>query len=249
MEKSPQIIDFVEVSVKDLHVNISNQLTRMHQGLTFPEKRVISMCLAKLDSLNLEAGRYKYRVSATEFSKEFDIDVATAYAQLKAVGDKLLDRKARMIKETPRGIQEEKFVWVSGVKYHHGEGWVELGFSPEMTPHLIDLRREYTSYKLRHTLSLRSMYSWRLFELLMQFKKTGKLRISLEDFCFAMEAPPSCLKDFGQLRRRVIDTAVEELIAKNNLLISYEAKRNGGRKVSSLEFIFSINPQASFSEF
>ena len=57
-------------------------------------------------------------------------------------------------------------MWVSGVTYHHGEGWIELGFSPEMTPHLVELSREFTSYKLKHTVALRSVYSWRLFELL-----------------------------------------------------------------------------------
>ncbi|MFL9903313.1 replication initiation protein [Paraburkholderia fungorum] len=57
------------------------------------------------------------------------------------------------------------------------------------------------------------------------------------------EAPPSCLKDFGQLRRRVIDPAVAELTGKDGLLIEWKPTKNGGRKVTGLEFTFQPNPQ------
>jgi plasmid replication initiation protein len=248
MSDVTEIVTYVG-EVASLNVNMSNQLVRMAHGLSLPEKRVVSVCMAKLDSMRAESGRYKFKISAAEFAKEFDLDNVTAYEQLKAVGDKLMARVARTIEKTRRGDKERKWVWVSGVTYHHGEGWIEVAFSPEMTPHLVALSKEFTSYKLRHTVDLRSVYSWRLFELLMQFKKTGLLRISVDDFCFAMEAPPSCVKDFGQLRRRVVDPAVAELILKNSLVIDYTATKNGGRKVTGLEFKFYINPQASFSEF
>lgn len=249
MSEVVEIVTFDDVAASALNVTMSNQLVRMAHGLTLPEKRVVSICMAKLDSLRAEAGRYKFKISAQQFAKEFNLDNATAYEQLKLAGDKLIDRKARTIVKTPRGDKEKKWVWVSGVTYHHGEGWVELGFSPEMTPHLVELSKEFTSYKLKHAVALRSVYSWRLFELLMQFKKTGMVRITVDDFCFAMEAPPSCVKDFGQLRRRVIDPAIAELVAKNSLVIEYKATKNGGRKVSGLEFKYHINPQATFSEF
>jgi plasmid replication initiation protein len=230
----------------ELHVNMSNDLVRAAHGLSLPEKRVISLCMAKLDSVRLDNGRYKFRLSAVEFAKEFDLDTSTAYDQLKAVGDHLMRRVARSIIKLPKGkTKEQKWVWVSGVTYHNGEGWVELGFSHEMTPHLFLLRKEFTSYKLKHAVALRSVYSWRLLELLMQYKSTGLLRISVEDFCHAIEAPPSCVKDFGQLRRRVIEPAVSELMSKDSLLIEWTQTKNGGRKVSGLEFKFSPNPQNS----
>lgn len=238
-----------DLPASELHVNMSNALVRAAQGLSLPEKRVVSLCMAKLDSVRLDSGRYKFKISAIEFAQEYDLDESTSYEQLKAVGDHLMERTARTVIDTPRGKKEKKWVWVSGVTYHHGEGWVELGFSPEMTPHLTLLRKEFTSYKLKHAVALRSVYSWRLFELLMQFKSTGLLRISVDDFCMAMEAPPSCIKDFGQLRRRIIEPAVVELIAKNNLIIHWQAVKHGGRKISGLEFTFKFNPQATFPEF
>jgi len=78
----------------------------------------------------------------------------------------------------------------------------------------------------------------------MQYKSTRLLRISVDDFCHAIEAPPSCEKDFGQLRRRVIQPAVDELIAKDSILVEWQATKHGGRKVTGLEFKFSPNPQS-----
>lgn len=230
-------------TTQELHINMSNILMRAAQGLKLPEKRVISLCVAKLDSVKLDNGRYKFRISAVEFASEFELDTNTAYDQLKAVGDLLMTRQVRVIVDTNRGKKERKWVWVSGVTYHHGEGWIELGFSPEMTPHLFLLRKEFTSYKLKHVSALSSVYSWRLFELLMQFKSTGMLRINIDEFCHAMEAPPSCVKDFGQLRRRVIEPAVADLDQKNGLSIEWEGVKHGGRKITGLCFNFKTNPQ------
>ena len=227
----------------DLNVNMSNVLIRAAHGLSLSEKRVVCACLAKLDSVRLADGRYKFRLSSDEYAKTFDVSTTTAYEQLRDSGKHLMKRTARFVEDTPRGKKEQIWVWVSGVTYHEGEGWVELGFSPEMTPHLALLRREFTSYKLKHTSALRSVYSWRLFELMVQFKDTGLLRLSVEDFCHAMEVSPTARGNFGELTRRVIEPAVKELIDKNGLLIQWKGTKPGGRRIQGLEFMFKDNPQ------
>jgi plasmid replication initiation protein len=233
-----------DVSVEELHVNMSNQLVRTAQGLSLPEKRVVSVCMAKLDSVRLDNGRYKFKISAQEYGETFGITSPVAYEQLKDVGKKLMSRVAQHVEEGRRGKVIRRWVWVTGSEYHEGEGYVSLTFNHEMTPHLFMLRKEFTSYQLKHATALRSVYSWRLFELLMQFKSTGVVRIGIDDFCHAMEASETARNNFGQLRLRVIEPAVKELRDKNNLLLEWEAAK-AGRKVVGLEFIFKPNPQQS----
>ncbi len=228
-----------DAPVNELNVNMSNALVRAAHGLTLGEKRVVSVCMAKLDSIRLDSGRYKFKLTAQEFAETFEVDFDTAYEQMKFAGDNLMKRVARTIEEGRRGKIERKWVWVSGVTYHHGEGWMELGFSHEMTPHLMLLRKEFTSYKLKQASALRSIYSWRLFELFMQFKSTGILQITIDDFCHAVEAPESARNDFAQLRKRIIEPAVAELMKKDGMRIEWAAKKQGGRKITSLEFKFS----------
>lgn len=246
--KSPQLkLKHAKVDddalLQDRNVSMSNSLVRAAHGISLAEKRVVCACLAKMDSVRMDNGRYKFKLNADEFAETFNVSHVTAYEQLMETGKKLMKRTARVIEETPRGKKERIWVWVSGVTYHHGEGWVELGFSHEMTPHLAVLRKEFTSYKLKHASALRSMYSWRLLELMMQFKKTGLLRIDIEEFCHAMEVSESARNNFGELRRRIIEPAVKELTEKDNFLIEWEGTKPGGRRITGLEFRFEINPQ------
>lgn len=238
-------LNLAKIEEGNLHVNVSNKLIRMAQGLTLAEKRVVSVCLAKLDSVKLDqTNRYKFRISAQEFGAQFGISDQAAYVQLKEVGEKLLHRIAEEVRLTPKGRNVKRWQWVSLAEYQDGEGWMKLTFNHEMTPHLFMLRREFTSYKLEQASALRSIYSWRLFELLMQFKSTGLLRMDIEEFCHAMEAPTTAQKNFGELRRRIIEPAVRELIQKNGLLLEWESKK-AGRRVTGLEFRFQKNPQQS----
>ncbi len=240
----------VAKDLSDLWVNMSNALVRAAQGLTLAEKRVMASAVAKLDSAR---GPIKFidppkvRLSAAEFAETFQIDTTTAYEQLKAAGDHLFNRYIRVLTPAKAGkhkgtLVEHKFRWVGSATYHPGEGWIELAFWHEVVPHLILLRSQFTSYKLSQASALRSVYSWRLLELLSQFKSTGLLRIDIEQFAHSMDVPASYTKDFKSLRTRVIEPAVHELINKDGFLIEWEPVR-AGRKVTGLEFRFKTDPQ------
>jgi plasmid replication initiation protein len=96
-----------------------------------------------------------------------------------------------------------------------------------MTPHLTLLRQQFTSYKLKQASALRSIYSWRLFELLMQFKTTGVLHIDIDEFFQAMEPPEKYHANFKDLRKRIIEPAVAELKAKDGMEIEWTPKKQG----------------------
>lgn len=230
-----------EIELIKRQVNMSNDLVMAAHNLTLAEKRVVMGCVAKLDSLKLESGRYRVKISALDFAEAFKINPKTAYGQLKAVAARLYERSIKRI----IGKKTFKHRWVSAVIYHAGEGWIELGFSHEATPYLVALRGHHTSYKLEQASALRSIYSWRLLEMLMQFNTTGLFRISIEDFYHAMEVPRTYRENFKDLRNRVIDPAVTELQGKDNWIIEWVGTKRGGRKIIGLEFRFKRNPQQS----
>jgi plasmid replication initiation protein len=234
--------------LSECHVSMSNALSRAAQGLSLAEKRIVAMGLAKTDSMPLKSlaiavkEGWRIRIFAAEYAEEFGVSADTAYNQLKDAGDHLVKRQVRTFEETPRGLKEIKTNWCGQVIYHHGEGWVEIGFSSYISPHLIGLRSKFTSYKLKQASALRSIYSWRLFECLQSWKTKEIWKPTIEEFCNAMEPPMSLQNDFGQLRRRVIEPAVKELIEKDNMKIEWSPVK-AGRKVTGLVFKFQPNPQ------
>ena len=233
-----------EADVGDKHVNMSNALARASHGLSLAEKRVIAMGLAMTDSVPamtmIEAGRngWSVKVTALDYAKTFDLDANTAYEQLKEAGDKLIHRHVTQIVETRRGPKEIKTNWCAQVIYHQGEGWVSIEFTRHIAPHLLALRSKFVTYKLKQAAALRSAYSWRLFECLQSWSDTGLWVVSIEDFAHAMDVPEKYRADFTDIRRRVIEPAVAELILKSGFIIEWKTKK-AGRKVTGLTFRFT----------
>ena len=99
-------------------------------------------------------------------------------------------------------------------------------------------RSKFTYFSLIEFVSLKTMYSKRLFILLKQFRTTGYRRISVEAFREFMGADDKTYDDYAQLKRRVLLPAVNELVEKNYIkgLQIEEIKGNSGKKVEGLLF-------------
>jgi plasmid replication initiation protein len=237
-----------DTQLAERNVTMSNALTRASHGLNLSEKRVIAACIAKNDSVSMteihRKGAWIVRLSAAEYAETFEIGPDAAYEQLQQAAKSLYKKSIRATRNTAKGPEEYEFRWIGGAKYHKGEGWVELHWWHEVVPHLFGLREQFTSYKLKQTVALRSAYSWRLFECLKSWAATGRYAPSIEEFHRAMDAKDSHRANFKELRRRVIEPAVAELIQKNGLLIDW-APNTAGRKVIGLEFRFRTNPQTA----
>ncbi len=239
--------------VDDRQVSMSNRLVRAAHSLNLSEKRLIALGLAATDSRSEDLltkasiGGWKMRVTALEYAECFGIDASTAYTQIKSASDNLFERYVRYDKRKRNGdIEETKVRWVSKATHFPGEGCVELHFTSDMAPHLLGLRTQFTTYKLRSAAAFDSVYAWKLFELLKSWQSTSVYATEIEDFWEVMEAPPSCRKDFKALRVRIIEPAVAAVRIKGNLLIDWVPTKKGGRRVTGLKFTFQPNPQQNF---
>jgi plasmid replication initiation protein len=99
-------------------------------------------------------------------------------------------------------------------------------------------RSKFTYFSLMEFVSLKTMYTKRLFIMLKQFRTTGYRRISVEAFREFMGADDKTYDDYAQLKRRVLLPAVNELVEKNYIrgLQIEEIKGNSGKKVEDLLF-------------
>jgi plasmid replication initiation protein len=243
-----------DLPIEQRHVNMSNALARASHSLSLSEKRVIACGIANTNSVGandynmavLKGGGWIIKVTADEYAKTFNLTANTAYDELQYVAKSLTERSWETVepaKQKGKTITS-RYAWVSRSKYHNGEGWIELEFTHYTAPHLLALQNNFTSYKLEAGKALRSLYSWRLLECLASWKSTGVWHVPIEQFQHAMDATASHRKDFGMLRRSVIDPAVKELRLTQNMNLDYKVIK-AGRKVASLIFEFTPNPQQS----
>ena len=234
----------------DRWVTMHNALTRAGQGLTLSEKRLVSVAVSKLDSRGaLKKGDVPTtKISASEYAEIAGCEMPAAYEALKGAAKHLYNRSITLFepaysrKGRPLKPIRTDMRWVGRCKYHEGEGWVEIAWWPELLPFLTNLKKHFTSYQLKQASALRSMYSWRLLELLTRYKDTGWAEYTIEDFAASMDATEKQRQNFAAIRRRIIEPAVKELTLKDGWLIEWEPIK-AGRKVKALHFKFKRDPQ------
>ncbi|MDR5776956.1 MULTISPECIES: replication initiation protein [unclassified Caballeronia] len=230
-------------------VAMSRALVNAQQGLSLNEKRLMMTALRSVDSKKSpyhhgkSDGYVSVRVRADEFAavaalspRSGEKQSAAAYKGLKEACASLYERKLTYMD----GKKKVNLRWVWKATYHDGEGWAEICFSPDLTPHIFLLKSRFVSYQLKFAQGLQSIYSWRLLELLMREKDRGVLLVTVDDLRATLEIPETYR--FADIKRRVIDMAVDELNEKADLVIQWVPQKRG-RAVHSLRFEFVENPQ------
>jgi len=229
-KRGPKLMpERTEAPVVDRSVAMSNALARGSHSLNLAEKRILALALAKTDSIPaadlVRASRegWSVRLLAAEYAEAYEVDANTAYEQLQASAQSLRGRgwKAQMGYGRRNSPIIREGNWVSMIEYCAGEGRVDVAFTPHVAPHLLALRSQFTTYKLKQASALRSVYAWRLFECLKSWETKGIWSPSIDEFHAAMDAPESCRANFKDLRRRIIDPAVTELHTKDNMLVEW----------------------------
>lgn len=244
MAKKPQITK----NLRACDVKIPNTITRSAQGLSLAEKRLVFATVAKAGGKNLGD---EIIITAAEYAATFEMPVDEAYQQLKTAAKNLRTRYFTLHEQDRNGKYGMKWEinWMSKVGYEDGLGKIGLRFGEDIRPHLENLRRQFTLYKLKQATSLRSVYSWRLLEMMERFKNkdsdNGIINaISVEDFCFSMEAPAAMRGNFGKLRSQIIEPAIKEVTGNDGWKIEFTYTK-AGRKVDKLTFKYEKDPQGN----
>lgn len=231
-------------------VTISNALARAAQGLTLNEKRVVTCCIAQINSKEAydPTNYLASSLSAKKYAEQFDLDIDIAYKELKQAGDKLLSRTVSFFEmgHTAKGQKRPELVrsnWVQHVRYVEQKGYIEILWTHKVGAELKGLTERFTTYKLKYASALRSVYSWRLLEYFESHSDTGWAEPTVEEFATMMEATEKQRKNFARIRTRIIEPAVKDLVEKDGWLIEWRPLKYGGRKISGIRFEFKRDPQ------
>ena len=209
--------------------------------LTLAEQRVLLSCIAQIDSTAVLTEEYRFEVTASGVADLVGIEnLSNTYRDLKTAAEKLYERSVTIDDPDPDNpkITQRKTRWISSIDYVPGEGKVVLSFAFGIIPYLSQLSREFTKYKLKHVARFESVYSIRLYELLVQWNSSGEREIEVEWLKnqFQVGDKYSRLVD---LKKRVIDPAVEEINKHSNLWVKY-GQRKSGRTITHFQFQFGL---------
>ncbi|MEW8465360.1 MAG: replication initiation protein [gamma proteobacterium symbiont of Ctena orbiculata] len=214
----------------------SNMLIEAHYKLTFVELRVVLLGVAQLNPR--EPVPDEIEITAEEYANTYQVTDDRAYQSFTEAAGRLPKRKLEVFDKagTGKSISWLKPNTTAAELCPKGDGAFYLCFSDEVKAYLAGLSRCFTVYELEKIAPLKSYYSMRLYEQLCQWRSTGKLVVSLEDFRGRLGLEDKYSK-FYSLKDDVIEAAIKELCEKSGLRITWEAKRRNN-KVVGLAFNF-----------
>ncbi|MGV0949613.1 MAG: replication initiation protein [Azonexus sp.] len=224
-------------------VTQANQVVEASYKLTLAEKRLILLILTKIEShpdRPAAMADTRIEVYAADVIEHIGLPKNKAYEMLKESAEKLAERWIIIDRPDPENpsLIRTKTRWVSAIDYLPDEGRLSLYLAPKVVPYLTQLAGEFVRYRINHVAGMSSVYAIRLYELLLQWLSEGKRDVEIEWLKEAFQIP-ECYSRLFNLKKRVIDPAVEQVNTHSDLHVSY-TQRKRGREVVALIFAFGL---------
>ncbi|MGM0609286.1 MAG: replication initiation protein, partial [Candidatus Muiribacteriota bacterium] len=214
-------------------VTKNNGLINASYSLSVQETRLMGLMCTQIhpDDDDFQ----KYTINISEFLKLLEIKDNSYHAKVKKITRSLLSR-VLTIKKPDSLLQ---VTWLSSAEYFTGQGIVQLCFDPKMRPYLLQLKEQFTSYRLANVLELSSQYAYRLYEILKQYQITGRRIIEIKELRFSLNIE-NMYERWSDLKRKVLDIAEREINEHTDLKISWKPIKTG-RKITALDFKIRTN--------
>ena len=218
----------------------SNKLIEAAYMMSVPAKRVMLLLIAQLHPGQRDITE-KVTIHAEAYAKATGVNSTQAYNDIKK-GCRELMRTIIVTKNNHEQTTEECVV-VQWMKYHKNEGWLEATFTQWIAPFLHQLKSEYTTIEINEALKFSRFYTVRLYELLMQFQRTGERHITVVDLRRVFEIEEPKYRKFSEFNRWVLSPSITEIENKTPLDVAWEPIKTG-RKITSVSFLFDERVQA-----
>ena len=119
-----------------------------------------------------------YTLTSHEFREIFSVSRQHCYTLLKKAVGKLIKTD---IKVERLDLNEVWHINVCSVaKYNKSEGSIDVEFTSHIMPYLAQVKERFLLYNLKEIANFQSLYSTRLFELIKEFKITGRMKKSVK---------------------------------------------------------------------
>ena len=209
----------------------SNQVIEASYQLSAVEQRIVLAAISRIPKNQPITDDELYPVSVNELQL-LGVHEKTAYRDLKEGINRLYERSINLSVDD----KSIKMRWVQEVQFLDSQSVIGIRFSKPILPFISNLSREFTKYALSDIAGINSGYGIRIYELLVQYRQIGKREISVDNLRTMLELGKK-YPLFADFKKRVIDTAVDQINEYSTLRVTYEQKKTG-RKVTHITFSF-----------
>ena len=235
-------------SKNDLVVK-DNALINASYYLSLTEQRLILLAIIQARAEKMTSSN-EFKVQVSSYINAFGVERSTAYEALQKAVDTLINRRFsyyRIVND-----QQEKVTtnWVQSVAYATNESYIKIKFTDDVMPLITQLEKHFTSYQLEQVKDLSSIYAIRLYELMMQWRSSGKTQqIPIDELRYKLGIEPDQYKQMVNFKTKVLDFAIDQINEHTDIKASYEQHKEG-RSITGFTFTFKPKqkPKAKVDE-
>jgi plasmid replication initiation protein len=211
-----------------------NALTEARYEMSSLEKNIFYMLMSQL----IEIEKRYYQINITELKKKLrELGQEISLGDIQEATKNLVTRIYEL--DEPSGDYLQVTLFAS-VEYKEGSDLIEIELSKTIRSYLFDLEFDFTSYQFNSALSLRSIYSKRIYEMLSQYKDLGIFEISVQKLKERLRIidPVNKIEKFtvwSVFSKDVLELTRREISKKTDISFTYTPKKTG-RKYTDIEF-------------
>jgi plasmid replication initiation protein len=217
-------------------ISIDNKIVKASYKITLYEMRLILLAFSQINPLENGNESKIITISASQYSSWFGGENKAAYRDMKEALELLFERCLKVIckSDMKTGIR-----WIDLKSVIDSTQSIELRFTPEISDFLQNLRNGFTSYHLSNVCRMKSVFSIRLYQILMQWKSTGEVTITVENLRFTLDIPLKGYPTFGNIKQKIIVPAMLEINDVSDVKADYLLIKKG-KFVHAIRFIFEF---------
>jgi len=239
VDKNCEQLDKIQTGREKVVYKSNEMAQRARYDLSITEQRIIHYAISKINPKDTAFTEY-----TLELNELYDLCCLKdeSYTKFKKIIEKLDDKSWWLTTIDPKDgkIWESRVRWFNTFRMHKGSGKVKIEFHKDMFPYLLDLYNQYeqygkyyVSYKFKFILPMTRRYSIRLYELLKSYSNNCEWFFELDKLKHWLDSDN--YTNFKDFRVRVLEPAIEEINKYTDILVSYEARKDG-KKVSKIAF-------------
>lgn len=204
----------------------ANKVVEASYFLSTLEQRLILSAMAKIPKEVPVGDGEIYYVSTEDFI-ELGSNKNNAWRDLAEATSKLWSREIKFFDKDTGSHVHTRWLQQKAVKEGNSVG---VMFSTPLKPYLTNLTTQFTQYLKKDIAGVKSAYTIRFYELICQYRKTGKREIGVEDLR-AILAVGEKYSLFADLKKRVIIPAIKEINLKTPMRVTCEDVKEGKKTV------------------
>lgn len=230
MNKTVQIATFKNTEI----VRQSNEFVDIPRNIEAQEMKLFLFIISKINTTdqNYQLENIIIRSHLTDLAKAIQI---TARSNISSEINRITKNLQKKILTLYTSDNTKHDIAFFSCVSFRVDGSIDFQIHPLLAPYLLQLKREFTSYRLSYIARLTSKYSIRLYELMCRYKNLGQASFLLSKLRTELSAD-TVFKQFKEFHRRVIIPAVKEINNKTDLQVSYITKTSKHNKVEAIIF-------------